>query len=181
MHRVLVGPWGRLVAGKEKLLGRISRIDPALHQRRPGPDRWSILEVLEHVIIVETGIATALARDPSPERPRRFSGRWWRYPALRVVLAVGMRIRLPVESIAPTGKAGWRELQLRWSEGRERFRLWLEEIDPAILGAPRFKHPIGGWLDVPQGVTFAGDHLSHHLPQVERVLTAIERVGSSSA
>ena len=173
MHRSLVGPWGRLVAGKERLLVRIDEIDPALRRRRPGPDRWSIIEVLEHVILVETGIATALARDPSPDRPRRFAGRWWRYPALRVVLALGVRIRLPVESIAPTGSAGQEQLEGRWAEGRERMRTWLERIDPAILGTARFKHPISGWLDVPQGVTFAGDHLYHHLPQVERVLTSL--------
>lgn len=175
MHRSLAGPWGRLVAGKERLLARIDQIDPALRQRRPGPDRWSIVEVLEHVVIVETGIATALARDPSPDRPRRFAGRWWRYPALRVVLSLGVKIRLPVESIAPTGRADQEELLGRWAEGRERLRQWLEGIDPMILGTPRFKHPIGGWLDVPQGVTFAGDHLFHHLPQIERVHTALQR------
>lgn len=173
MHRSLKGPWDRLVAGKERLLDRIGGVDPALRTRRPGPDRWSVIEVLEHVVIVETGIASALTRDPSPDRPRRFDGRWWRYPALRVVLALGVRIRLPVESIAPTGSAGWEELQTRWTAGRERMRQWLEGVDPVILGTPRFKHPIGGWLDVPQGVTFAGDHLFHHLPQVERVLTSL--------
>jgi hypothetical protein len=173
MHRSLVGPWDRLVAVQGRLLERIAGIDPALRQRRPGPGRWSIVEVVEHVVIVETGIASALMRDPSPDRPRRFDGRWWRYPALRLVLALGVRIRLPVESIAPTGSAGWEELQVRWSEGRVRLRQWLEGIDPKLLGTPRFKHPIGGWLDVPQGVTFAGDHLAHHIPQVERVLTSL--------
>lgn len=175
MHRKLVGPWDRLVAGKERLLGRIAGIDPTIRQRRPDPDRWSVVEVLEHVIIVETGIAGALMREPSPERPRRFTGRWWRYPTLRIVLALGVRIRLPVESIAPTGKAGWEPLQVSWTQGRERLRQWLDGIDPAILGTPRFKHPIVGWLDVPQGLTFAADHLAHHLPQIERVLTSLER------
>ncbi|MDP9143118.1 MAG: DinB family protein [Actinomycetota bacterium] len=175
MHRSLVGPWGRLVAGKGKLLERIAGIDPTPRQRRPGPDRWSIIEVLEHVVIVETGIASALMRDPSPDRPRRFAGRWWRYPALRVVLGLGIRIRLPVESIAPTGNAEWEELQARWTEGRERFRHWLDGVEPPTLATPRFRHPLAGWLDLPQGVTFAGDHLTHHLPQVERVLTALER------
>jgi hypothetical protein len=173
MHRTLAGPWDRLVTGKGRLLDRLGAIDPALRTRRPGPDLWSVLEILEHVVIVETGIASALMRDPSPHRPRDFSGRWWRYPALRIVLALGVRIRLPVESIAPTGKPGWEELQVRWTEGRERLRPWLNGIDPAILGTPRFKHPIGGWLNVPQGLTFAADHLAHHLPQVERVVDAL--------
>jgi hypothetical protein len=173
MHRRLVGPWDRLVAGKAGVIERIAGIAPELRARRPGPGRWSILEVLEHLVIVETGIASALMREPSPERPRRFEGRWWRYPSLRIVLALGVRIKLPIESIAPTGTAEWEGLQHRWDEGRELLRRWLDEVDPAILATPRFRHPIGGWLDVPQGVTFAGDHLAHHRPQVERVLTSL--------
>jgi len=170
VERHLVGPWQRLVAGKEQVLERVGRHPAETRGERPRAGGWSLAEVVEHVVLVEGGLASALAKAPSPQRPRRFGrGQWFRFIGLRLALKAGVRIKVPVEAILPTGELPWHALLSRWEEQRRGLEEWLLSVDPRILQAPRFRHPIVGWLTVPQALTFAADHLEHHYPQLDRL------------
>ena len=178
MERHLVGPWERLRRGREQVLERVGGREPAVRQWSPGPARWSLADVVEHLVLVEGHLHTALAREPTPARPRVVPrGRILRWFGLRFAMKAGLRIRAPVESILPTRELPWHALLARWEEQRRTWEEWLRASDPAIHGTPRFKHPIVGWLNVPQSLTFAADHLGHHLEQVGRIEVAYRRRG----
>ncbi len=169
MERHLVGPWQRLVAGKTQVLERVGRHSAEARAERPRGGGWSLAEVVEHLVLVEAGVASGLAKAPSSGRPRVVApGRWFRFIALRVALKGRVRIKAPVESVLPTGELPWHALLSRWEEQRRGLEEWLLSIDPGILQGPRFRHPIVGWLTVRQALTFAADHLEHHYPQIER-------------
>lgn len=175
MERHLVGPWRRLVAGKAQILERVGRQSLEARAERPRAGGWSLAEVVEHLVLVEVGLASALAKAPSPQRPRRFGrGQWFRFQGLRIALKWGVRIKAPVESILPTGELPWHALLSRWEEQRRGLEEWLLSVDPGLLQDPRFRHPIVGWLTVPQALIFTADHLEHHYPQIER----FERAGT---
>ncbi|MEO6066461.1 MAG: DinB family protein [Gemmatimonadota bacterium] len=174
MERHLARPWRRLVDGKVQLLARVGRLSADARERRLTPESWSFADVVEHLMLVEQGLGSALAKAPTRERPRVVPrGRWFRFIGLRLALKGGVRIKAPVESIVPTGGLPWHALLSRWEEQRRGFEEWLLSVDPGILGDPRFKHPIVGWLTVPQALTFTADHQDHHLEQIGR----IERAG----
>ena len=112
---------------------------------------------------------------PSPGRPRLVArGRWLRFLGLRLALKGRVRIKAPVEAVLPTGELPWYALLSRWEEQRRGLEEWLLSVDPGLLQDPRFRHPIVGWLTVPQALTFTADHLEHHYPQIER----FERAGT---
>lgn len=170
MERHLVGPWQRLVAGKAQVLEWGGRHSAEARAERPRGGGWSLAEVVEHLVLVESGVASALAKAPAPERPRVVApGQWFRFVALRVVLKSRVRIKAPVESVLPTGELPWHALLSRWEEQRRGLEEWLLSVVPGILQDPRFRHPIVGWLTIPQALTFAADHLEHHYHQIERV------------
>lgn len=170
MEQRLERAWERMVEGKAQLLQRVGRHPPDLRGRAPGVDGWSMQDVVEHLILSEAGMSSALAKEPSPERPRIVGrGRWYRMAALRFALLTGIRIRAPVEAILPRREHSWEELSARWEEDRARLAAWLQAADPRILGDPRFRHPIIGWLTVQQALLFAGDHLAHHRMQITRL------------
>ena len=180
MEPVLEREWVRMDRGKAVMLARLTDLSPAARERRPTEASWSLSEVVEHVVRSEGGMTSALAKDPSPERPRKFPpARRLRMVALRMALLGGIRIRAPVTAILPTRELPWPELLARWDEQREKLRAWLEGAQPAILSTPRFRHPIVGWLDVPQALGFAGDHLKHHLMQLGRIERRLFRPSGS--
>ena len=39
----------------------VASVPPPLRERKPGPDRWSVAEVVEHVSMVEQRVAALLA------------------------------------------------------------------------------------------------------------------------
>lgn len=173
MERDLVRPWQRLVAGKAEVLAQAGRHGPEVRIERSPGGGWSLAEVVEHLVLVERGVGSALAMAPSPDRPRVVApGRWFRFIALRVALRGGFRFKAPVKAILPTGELPWPDLVARWEDQRRELEDWLRAVDPAVLGCPRFRHPIVGWLTVPQTLTFAADHLEHHLPQIRRLRPA---------
>ena len=176
MERHLVGPWERLVRGKEQVLARVTKVDPEGREWRPGGDQWSLADVVEHLELVEKHMLSALAIEPDVSKPRRWhTWRRLRWIALRFALKAGVRITAPTEIILPTRQLQWHALLARWEGQRRAFEEWLRASDPAIHQRPRFRHPIAGWLNVPEAVTFAADHLDHHLQQIGRVERALRR------
>ena len=75
-------------------------------------------------------------------------GQWLRFQGLRVALKTGIRIEAPIEAVLPRRELPWHALLSRWEERRRELEEWLLMVDPSILGTPRFRHPIAGWLDV---------------------------------
>lgn len=170
MERRLRAGWEAMERGKDEVLARVARHSPEERDRHPGPGRWSLGDVVEHLVRAEGGMGTALAKAPTPDRPRVVApGRWYRFPLLRVALWSGYRIKAPTESILPTRELPWHALLSRWEEQRRALDTWLRGVDPRLLADPRFKHPIVGWLTIPQALRFAGDHLAHHLQQIGRI------------
>ena len=179
MERWLAGPWQRMVDGKARMLERVGRWGAEEREWRPGAAAWSLADVVEHVVLAEAGLGFGLAKDPSPDKPRVVKpGRWVRWPVLRFVMLTGVRIRAPVDAVLPTRELGWEGLTVRWAAQRSDLEEWLERSDPRVHANPRFKHPIVGWLNVPQALTFGADHLAHHLQQAGRIERALERRGS---
>lgn len=156
--------------GKARLLDRVEARDQEFREWCPSPVAWSFADVVEHLELVEKHLLAALARDPDVTRPRRWS-RWrrLRWIGLRVALKAGVRFTAPTELILPTRELQWHALLARWEDQRRALEEWLRASDPKIHPRPRFRHPFIGWLDVPEAIAFAADHLEHHLRQVARI------------
>lgn len=180
MEPELEREWARMERGKAAMLARLAGRNSAVRDRRPAESSWSLADVVEHLVLAEGAMTTALAKEPSPERPRAFPPtRRLRMLALRGALLGGLRIRAPSTAILPTRASSWPDLLAQWDDQRQRLHAWLQQIQPSILCTPRFKHPIIGWLDVPQALCFAGDHLQHHLRQVRRIERELLRLFSN--
>ena len=168
MHSSLDAQWQRMRDGKARTIERVARFSDAERGRPPVDGGWSALDVVEHLVLVEEGVTGALAKEPSPERPR-ILGAGGRVPfwVVRLILLTGIRrIRVPVDLVVPKGGVTWEALTGRWNDQRARLERWVTEAPEKILAAPRFKHPIGGWLDVRGALTFSADHLVNHLRQI---------------
>src|SRR6478736_1453411 len=115
--------------GKERILAGVGRIAPDARARGPADGGWSAVEVVEHLVLVEEGVASALAKEPSPERPRVL-GAGARVPfwVIRLVLLTGIwRIRVPVDLVAPKGGVAGEARVGRWEDQRVRLEGWVRE------------------------------------------------------
>ena len=165
----------RLEHGRTALLERLASMSPGQLTARPAAGGWHVLDVVQHVIIVEELVLRALATRPGPlplaERIR--SG--LRLTALRVYLRAGGRVRAPTPAILPQGSVPLDELRARWDRVRAGYASALASFGPADMARPMMKHPIVGKLTPKQTLTFLDTHLAHHRRQIERISRALGR------
>jgi hypothetical protein len=152
---------------RERLVSSTRNLWRAQLQFKPAPDRWSVAECLEHIIVVEglilSSIEKALQQPPASSKPAMSDDE-----ILRTVVDRSFRVRGP-ERLMPTG---------RWSHDQ-----LLSEFDAvrkctcdfaASTNAPLrdhgYPHPMFGHFDCYQWLLAIGGHGERHQAQAEEVM-----------
>jgi uncharacterized damage-inducible protein DinB len=161
----------RLERQRAELLADIAgRTDAALHYR-PTPDSWSILQVIEHLVLAEESILALAARrgpKPVPFMERLRTG--VRLRALYLALASNRRFRVPLPTLNPSGaEIGLEDLERRWTEARWQLARALEVVTRETASARPVGHPITRWLTWQQGLDFLYRHIARHTGQIRRI------------
>ena len=149
----------------------LSGLMPAQWTFKPGPARWSIFEVTEHVATVESGTAQLMsgrlfARPATDQQKAEIRGK-----DELIVKAMKDRGR-PMEApefVRPSGRwpspAG---AVAAFQESRDRMVALLSRL-PGNLRDYCAPHPMLGTLDGYQWVLFAVKHLDRHIEQIEEI------------
>ena len=138
---------------------------------RPAPNSWSALDVIEHLVKVEEGIASRI-------RPRESRGlietarAKAALVAMYVVFGCRGRVKVPVQAILPLGGATLSDLASRWEAAQAALEERLEGFGPEDWSRPMMRHPLLGRLTPAEGLVFIHRHMGHHGRQVERIRRA---------
>ena len=151
-------------------------VSPDLLDFRPGPDRWSLLMIIEHLALVEESVAAVTGRlakraaqadaGPCPEdidiRPELldYEGRVMDFPVFRNA----------VPDDAPSSD---------WRARLTGVRRNLEEAARSVLAVDcrerRLPHPVAGPLDAYEWLMFVALHERGHQDQIRRLLADLPR------
>jgi len=164
----------RLAADLEALMGSVASLGQAQVDWRPAPDRWSVGEVLHHLILsnrsfalvvgklVERGRREGLAAQSDARRS------WPRLRAIADVQASGP-VRNP-DRVTPAHGLAVEQLRCELVESHRAVALQIPALAGLDLAALRFPHPLGFELNLYQWADIAGAHERRHLRQIETVL-----------
>jgi DinB superfamily len=160
----------RAIADLEESRERLLRITRGLSreqlQHKPVPERWSIGEILEHVIFVEGRILAGIER--ALQKPRTVP------PALEdealLERAIDRRQRLQgPEAVAPSGR--WpQEKLLSQFEAARKCSIEFANTTTAELRQHSYRHPFFGELDCYQWLLLIPSHCERHRLQAEEVM-----------
>jgi len=137
---------------------------------KPGPDRWCIGEVAEHLIIIHTLVQNHVEQlAASPVQTPQSA--WKGLDDAIVAVSKDRTNRLVVPEIGrPTNGLSRDELLVRLSAIRDRIRNFVETTD-APLRDLCFPHPIHGQKDCYQWILSVAAHCERHLEQVHEVMS----------
>jgi len=166
---------------RAKVLEIAASRPPEVIGRRPAPERWSVLDNLEHLALTEpwlVKIVAGLAGRGRREGLRRQADQPRAVNAIPVLAhTAGQRFEAPPVA-RPTGGAGLAELESRLAASRADLLNCLEsleELDTDRLVQP---HPLFGWpLNACQWVHFIGLHESRHARQMLETVRLLEGQG----
>jgi uncharacterized damage-inducible protein DinB len=144
-----------------------------LREQQPGPDRWSIAQVLQHLLIIEKRIALgmgkwigdAIAAGVGPENETS-----WVLESLDLALiADRSRRRNAPEEVRPgrelDAASAWTALE----RARANLRQAALAGDGLALGEVIQPHPVLGPINIYQWLLFVGSHEIRHTAQVREI------------
>jgi hypothetical protein len=138
---------------------------------KPSPERWSVLEVAEHISMAEGllfgAMERALQAPPNPEWEAKTKGKT---QYLEDVLAGRKGKASAPENIVPTGKLSRDEVIAKLKEGRTKSLKFIETTEQP-LKAHTLDHPIPvfGTLNAYQWLIYIPLHNMRHNKQIAEV------------
>ena len=151
------------------LLDEMEALDPALLVAKPVAGKWSMIEIIEHLVLAERAVFKGL---PDPSRlveNRRDLGHRGRYLLVMFILTSSIRVRVPSPAMVPQGDRGLAELRRLWDESQRWLRSCIAHLGPGAGGKAVFEHPIAGPLTVSQAVRMGQVHVEGHVRQIRRL------------
>ena len=181
-------PWliADVAAARRRVIGAAAGITAAQETFRPGPEEWSIPQVVEHLVLAEQGGINRIWQ--AAEGVRR--GRpVWRGDAVRRGAPIEEVIARTWELTGP-GPRTWKTAERApenavprtggplayWVACLEATQPVLERLPAVLAGldleAVVYPHDLSGPLDARQRLEFLRWHLDHHLQQIEDITSA---------
>lgn len=138
--------------------------------RKPGENRWSILEIVEHMVLAERTILKNLPdSELTTEGSQSLKSRVL-YPVIVFVLSRRIPVKVPSRSMLPKGESSLEELCGRWDENFNWLKSHLEGLGPGGHRQTIFSHPVVGPIDTAQAVKMARLHFDTHRRQIRTLL-----------
>ena len=160
---------------KDEVLADVSAWSAARLAYRPAPTAWSAAEVLDHLVRVEREILAAAEHGLVAPHRRGVRDRVG-VALLDWLFRSDRRVRVPtsVPEVLPAQDADLVTVRREWDAARRDLGRFLAALTPGQRGAGVFRHPVAGWMSVPQVLQFFWVHTHHHGFQLARL-----RAGSS--
>ncbi len=160
----------QLATSETRLLALVAGLTPQQWNFREGPDRWSIAEVLEHVVVFENFlkgvISRTLTEEPQPEKKPLAPAK--EHHVFEIATNRTSRFTAR-EAARPTGRfPGPAEIVGEFLKTRAETVAFVEQID-GDLRSHFFAHVALGDLDCYQWLIVLAQHGSRHALQIEQI------------
>lgn len=151
------------------LLDGLEALDLEVLHAKPRPGAWSILEIVEHVVVAESVILLGLpSRADLVAQPRRLEHRL-KFLVVLLVLKLRIPVRVPSRRMLPTGQRSLAELRDSWDGHLRWLRAFAEASDEEDLGQAFFTHPVAGPITLAQALRMDLLHLWTHGKQIAKL------------
>lgn len=135
--------------------------------------------MLDHLVRSERGIL--VAAEQGLAAPHRRGPRDWAGNALvDWVFRSDRRVRVPASvaaRVAPAPGADLAAVRADWDAGRRDLARFLAALRPGQGRGGVFRHPVAGWMGVPEVLRFFWVHAHHHTFQLARLRVAGQGAG----
>src|SRR4051812_11256601 len=130
MHPELRAAFDGLERRRRDLFDRLAGFDDAQLTSRPSPDAWCLLELTEHLVIVEE-LLLVQANDAARTRELRKTLRSRvMMPVVRFVLRNNIRVKAPSKMLLPKEVSPLEETGRRFDAARRGLTAYLENLGP---------------------------------------------------
>ena len=149
---------------REEVLQAVTGLSDEQLNKQVEPGRWSIMQVLEHLYLIEKSITRMISYQLENGETKQAAG-------MPVELTVDRSRKLTAPSFSePTSEfITLEDMKQKLAKSREIFNQVVNDADPAVLEQRAYPHPAFGELSLKQWIPFIGLHEKRHLAQIEEL------------
>jgi len=158
---------------RQRILSEVSTLKEDALNKTPGPGKWSILQILTHLLIAERLSVLYMRKKSKGVDQLDNAGvlESFKLGVLKISQRLPIRYKAPKVVREHTPEAlPLQELITQWNTLRGELNLFLNSIEEKNVRKKIYKHPIAGRLDVNQAMLFFREHVNHHQPQIKRLI-----------
>jgi len=140
---------------------------------KPGEGKWSVLQIMEHLILAESlsqkYLEKKLSFDPELKNANIISSMGSLFISFYMKTPIKAKAPAAVGEVLPEHSTFW-ELVKQWKQDREDLETYLNSLPPELFKKQVYKHPMGGRMSIGNMMTFHKDHFKRHRKQIYRIL-----------
>jgi hypothetical protein len=177
MHARLAETMDYVEEKREELLQSFAGATSTRLSRRAAEDSWSDAEILDHLRMVESGVARLItkrvgqAREAGLGEEKSTASAMPSFDKHSAVLE-SVVLKSP-EMVLPRTDVDFKEAFAGLESSREALRAAVISANGLALGEIKHTHPVLGELDLYQWLIFVGQHEGRHRKQIDRTLKSI--------
>jgi len=158
-----------------ELFNRLGEFKPEQLHFKPGADKWSLLQIIEHLVLAEISVLNCRPDLQRPiATPRRLLHAF-NYLLVVSVLKLGLPVPVASSEMEPKGDLSISVLYRRWDANRQILRRHLQTPPSDLRKRLLFCHPIAGPLTLKQTLHVGRLHFHSHRSQIDRNIKILSR------
>ena len=159
-----------LDAERSALREAVELVPAELRDQQPGPDRWSVAEVFQHLVIIEKRIGISMAKWVADAKAGGLGPEIETSSVLKsldlALIADRSRRRNAPEEVRPNRELDAASAWTALEQARVALRASVMPGDGLALGEVIQTHPVLGPINLYQWLLFVGAHETRHTSQV---------------
>ncbi len=184
MHTRLEEVLNYLDAERSALREAVESVPTELRNQQPGPDRWSVAQVLQHLVIIEKRIGMGMSKWVADAKAAGAGPEVETSSVLNsldlALIADRSRRRNAPEEVRPNGDLDAASAWTALEQTRAALRAAVLPADGLALGGVIQPHPVLGPINLYQWLLFVGSHETRHTGQVREIAAELN-AGASTA
>ncbi len=172
MHPALQTCFTHLEKRKQTFMAVLEASTPEQHNFRPSPESWTMLEVAQHLLQAERGLAAPAYKGVELGRVtvRSRLGYWF----VLGIFNTPFKVKIPEGARKGAEPKGGDALTLAliqqtWQDSRTQLQSYLENQPGSELPKPVTRHPLVDPMTLQQMLGFFDIHIAHHQHQLKRI------------
>ena len=149
-------------------MAQVERVPGARQAQRPTPERWSVVEIVEHVVRIDLGVAKILAlkgAEPLTATSEQLAAARMTPERIGWVRSREQRVEAP-ERVRPTGTLSPEAALAQLASARTALKAAYLAADAAVLDGAVHPHPLIGPVTLRGWIVLTAHHDARHAQQV---------------
>ncbi|MBY0434086.1 MAG: DinB family protein [Cyclobacteriaceae bacterium] len=176
MHPSFQSVFDKIEAQRKTLLSSLESVSEEQFNQTPGPGKWSLAQVLSHLISSEKLSLLYMQKKVQGIESLKDSGL---LEEIKInLLKISQRtpaIKFRAPKVVVNNTKQFHDfvtVRNEWDKVRQDIYTFLDKVPAPLYKRKIYKHPLAGYLNAHQCLTFFGEHILHHTPQIRKLMRA---------